>query len=187
MSHGGVKEMIEKQGKFAITESVAMALVELLKNKDLANIKVKEIVDKAGVSRMTYYRYYDSKEEILTTYAGEIINQFQQKLIQSERNYSYITHENLVLWLDYVCEHQKFIICLIENGMESFIYHAILRYQLGLSLNARRHWKDRYIVISYSNTLAGIMIEWVQSDPKESSDEIAALICELFQDKIRRY
>ena len=179
--------MIEKQGKFAITESVAMALVELLKNKDLTDIKVKGIVDKAGVSRMTYYRHYDSKEEILTTYAGEIIDQFQQKLIQNERNFSYITHENLVLWLDYLCEHREFITCLIENGMESFIYHAILRYQLGLSLNARRHWKDRYIVISYSNALAGIMIEWVQSNPKESSDEIAALICELFQDKIRRY
>lgn len=47
---------------------IADALFELLKTKDFHDISVKEVVAKAGFSRMSYYRYFDSMEDVLKYY-----------------------------------------------------------------------------------------------------------------------
>ena len=44
---------------------IAEALLQLMEKKDLKEIHIKDLVAKAGVSRMSYYRYFSSKEEIL--------------------------------------------------------------------------------------------------------------------------
>ena len=46
-------------------ESIQRALANLLVNKKWNEITIKEIVEKAGVSRSAFYRNYQSKEEVL--------------------------------------------------------------------------------------------------------------------------
>ena len=46
-------------------DSIQEALVYLLSKKNINDISVTEIVNKAGVSRTAYYRNYQSKEDIL--------------------------------------------------------------------------------------------------------------------------
>lgn len=43
-------------------QQLAKALIELLKNKDLDKISIRELCDRAGVGRATFYRHYHSKE-----------------------------------------------------------------------------------------------------------------------------
>ena len=43
---------------------IATALSQLLKEKSFSSITVSELTKKAGVSSMTYYRNYSSKEDI---------------------------------------------------------------------------------------------------------------------------
>ncbi|MFC3800940.1 hypothetical protein [Cohnella sp. GCM10012308] len=43
-------------------EWIAIALLELLQIKRLPKLSVSEVVKKAGVSRMAFYRNYDSLE-----------------------------------------------------------------------------------------------------------------------------
>jgi AcrR family transcriptional regulator len=53
-----------------VEESITTALLELMAKKDFSKISITEIVQKAGVSRVTYYRHFDSKEDVLLTYFG---------------------------------------------------------------------------------------------------------------------
>lgn len=46
-------------------ESIQRAMVCLLGRKDFKSISVKELVERAGVSRSAFYRNYQSKEEVL--------------------------------------------------------------------------------------------------------------------------
>ena len=45
-------------------ECIVTALLQLLKEKPLSALSISEITSRAGVSRMTYYRNYKSKEDI---------------------------------------------------------------------------------------------------------------------------
>ena len=55
-----------------VQESIFTALIQLMQ-KEFHNITITEITEKAGVSRMSYYRNYSSKEDILIKYLDRIL------------------------------------------------------------------------------------------------------------------
>ena len=48
-----------------VKESITQALLILMESKDFQKITITEIVNKAGVARMSFYRNYDSKEDVI--------------------------------------------------------------------------------------------------------------------------
>ena len=54
-------------------ECIESALIKLMEKKDFAHISITEIITKAGVSRVSYYRNYSSKEDILSKYMQSIV------------------------------------------------------------------------------------------------------------------
>ena len=53
----GTTEMLDKQ--------MGDALIELLKEKPISKISIEELTKKADVGRATFFRHFDSKEELL--------------------------------------------------------------------------------------------------------------------------
>lgn len=52
--------------KATVSESkILNAFVELLQIKDFDKISISNICDKSGVSRTTFYRYYENKEDLV--------------------------------------------------------------------------------------------------------------------------
>ena len=62
-------------------EYIYIAFLQLLEAKDYADISVTDIVNRAGVSRMTYYRHFNSKEEIVTKHIEELYSHFHDDLL----------------------------------------------------------------------------------------------------------
>lgn len=61
-------------------EYIAEATLLLMKNKDFNKITIEEITYKAGVNRSTYYRNFDSKEDIIQFYYDNILLKFQNEI-----------------------------------------------------------------------------------------------------------
>ena len=49
------------------------ALLQLLETKDLSDITVAQVVRRAGVSRMAFYRNFDTLDDILIAYFRPLI------------------------------------------------------------------------------------------------------------------
>ena len=49
-------------------QCIGQAITELLKSGDFEHITVSDIVKKAGVSRMTFYKYYHTKNDVIKDY-----------------------------------------------------------------------------------------------------------------------
>lgn len=65
-------------------ESLQTALISLLADKPYEKISVTDICKKAGVSRMSYYRNFESKDEILQKLADEYFNKIKVGLLERE-------------------------------------------------------------------------------------------------------
>ena len=52
---------------------IGEAIIELMQDKGMNGVNVSAIAKKSGVSRMTFYYYYDSVQEALTDYMKEIV------------------------------------------------------------------------------------------------------------------
>lgn len=169
------------------TECIAKALIELLKEKPFSSISVAEITQKAGVSRMTYYRNFSSKEDILEKYISSIFDNYHKEVYANAKHASFIRYENVLLGFEYFRRYNDLAACLLTNNLGWYIRDAIIRSELGLSLVSEKDRHSRYLFIAYANTLFGIMSEWVISGMRDDPAELAKMICDIYVDKLRRY
>ena len=68
---------IISQSNILSKECIVSALLQLIYIKPLSAITISELCKKAGVSRMTFYRNYNSKEEIFTKHLSEIFDEYK--------------------------------------------------------------------------------------------------------------
>lgn len=61
---------------FATAARMDEAFLELIEKKDFDYITVKEICEKAGVNRSTFYLHYETVDDLLTESAQHIIDEF---------------------------------------------------------------------------------------------------------------
>lgn len=62
-----------------VENSIIEALFILMEKKPFSSITVTELINKAGVARATYYRNFNSKEDILRKYIHNILNEFKNE------------------------------------------------------------------------------------------------------------
>ena len=59
-----------------VDEYIIEALLLLMKKKEYKDISITEICERAGVTRMSFYRNFDSKEDILKKWLTRITDSF---------------------------------------------------------------------------------------------------------------
>lgn len=58
-------QMNNEQKNTYVKQQLTQALLELLQKKTLAEISVSELTERAGVGRVSFYRNFHTKEDIL--------------------------------------------------------------------------------------------------------------------------
>lgn len=67
---------------FSTAARMDEAFLELIEKKDFSYITVKEICEKAGVNRSTFYLHYETIGDLLTESTEYIIRQFESAMPQ---------------------------------------------------------------------------------------------------------
>ena len=68
--------MNNEQKNTYVKRQITDALLSLLKEKPLSDISVSELTDKAGIGRVSFYRNYQSKEDILREESDRLIREW---------------------------------------------------------------------------------------------------------------
>lgn len=171
------------------------AFLEILEKKDFAYITVKEICEKAGVNRSTFYLHYETIGDLLSESVEYIISQFLEYMNNRQISndivtklhscsideLSFITPKYLTPYLNYIKEHRRVFHTAVQNSetlrlresydkMFSFVFTPILeRYRVPS--------KDRrYIMEFYINGLMAIIKEWMKEDCADETEHIIAVI-----------
>ena len=77
---------------FFLRECMFTAFMQLLQEKPIDAITVTQITERAGVSRMAYYRNYNSKEDIVRDYFSEVSRDFHEGSIATTENEGQMTN-----------------------------------------------------------------------------------------------
>ena len=105
------QEKQKKQSK----EWIASAFFTLLKNKDYTAVTVSEIAKKADLSRRTFYRLFDCKQDIIEYMFEEILPDYicaVKELPAKKREYLAIAV------VEFVNKHLEFFRCLKRNHLD---------------------------------------------------------------------
>ena len=67
---------MKKKRKLSVAEYITNSLFELMKSKSYHEISITEITDKAKVNRVSFYRNFSSKEDIVQKWISNVTNRF---------------------------------------------------------------------------------------------------------------
>ncbi|MGN1406638.1 MAG: TetR/AcrR family transcriptional regulator [Erysipelotrichaceae bacterium] len=155
----------ENRNRYVI-EQLTRSLIELMKNEDFHNITISQICSKAQVSRASFYRNFNNKEEIISRYLKKNLDEWWIDIIKKP-DFNFI--EEI---FNYYYKHKD--ICIL-------LYHQKLAYlSLKSILDSCGPKKEQtnveaYVSAYFSYGLYGFIEEWFKRGMKESSAEMAEL------------
>ncbi len=186
--------MTKSESKYFNTALIIdKAFIELLSKKDIQYITVKEICEKAGVNRSTFYLHYETVNDLLEETIDHINSEFQSSFKVDGDSFvnsiSELPLEDLILikreymvpYLEYVKGHKNVykaavnnsVIMRSEERMLSLYMHVLkpIFVRFGIPENEQKYWMKFYI-----NGVMAIVFEWLQNDCKEPVDDIFSII-----------
>lgn len=169
------------------------ALLDLLETKCYDYITIKEICEKAGVNRSTFYLHYETMEDLLLESIGYVerkrdskfttVNTIDQAYIRScpVGDLKLIVPEYLVPYLEFVKENKKVFLAAASQPVtlktgESFhkLYSEIfepimIRFQIP-------EQERKYRVAFSLNGMYAVIMTWIKGGCAEEIDYIADLL-----------
>lgn len=152
-----------------VKESIETALLELMKKKAFCDITITEIVQKAGVSRVSYYRNYYLKEDVLFSAMDKIASQWKE---QSDNSDGDIGEKIMRLF-----EMERPILGLLyDNHLEHLMYDLTRKY-CGLGEQIQNN--AAYLLSFFAGAFFGWCDEWVKRGMQETPEQIIEMFKQL--------
>jgi len=150
----------------------------LLNEKNTENISVSEIVKLAGLSRMSFYRYYQTKDDIVRQYIDDSSQEFIEEL---KRNPIKTPQVPATLLFSYFRSNKNRIKIIIEQGLFHLFFESFSQFlqESNLVIDSKPKISEENLQYYYQYTSGGILnlIEgWMSGDMKESDEEMALVL-----------
>lgn len=151
------------------------ALLKLLEQKEMEKISITELVNKAGVSRMGFYRNYQIKQDIL-------IEHLLEKLDYYWPDTSPIQLYNFPLFAKQLFvfgrENQEMLELLIVNNYAYFIILALERKIVFSSkkVTSLSERSEKYLPQFILGGIISILVEWIEGGLKETDREMSEVV-----------
>jgi len=161
----------------------------LLAQKPADSISVSEIVKLAGVSRMSFYRYYQSKEELVQQYLTDSFIDFMETVKKDQVKDS---EGAAIIFFSYFRSNKIRIKILIEQGLFYLFFDLFSNFlqDSNLAIDSNPDISDDNLKYYYEYASAGILNLakiWVLGEMKETNQEMAQVLRAIKQAQGARY
>lgn len=172
-----------QKGKNRTKSLISLALYQLiLKKNSFDSISVRDICETAGVSRMSFYRYYNKKDDIFVDYCDERFAEFYEEFFQ---NANPSARECVEGMFDHWRKYSRQLLILKRANKQSLLmdqFDSYARYLISnwQTLKNTELVNNPVIAPFISGGLFNILMSWLDTGMKETSTEMANKLFALF-------
>ena len=157
-----------------VKEAIALALFHLLKKKPLNQISISDVTKLAGVSRSSFYRNFNTKEEILSQYIQKCYKEYfkdKQKPLQTDTSFdlNYFLYHRF----RFVKQYKDFFVILRKQNLLYYLFED-LDPELSQILSGME-FESPYQKAMFTSCSAGIIRQWIDNNFKESEEEMVKI------------
>ncbi|MBQ6431220.1 MAG: TetR/AcrR family transcriptional regulator C-terminal domain-containing protein [Oscillospiraceae bacterium] len=152
-----------------VIEHITDALLKLLKEKSLQEISISEIVDAAGVGRTSFYRNYETKEDVVKKHIVDLIEKWDRDYKASGKDSNAELYGSLFKHLK---DNADFYLLLKERNLMHLFLEVFLE-KFGPKPEYANMWAYTTAFITYGTY--GWIEEWINRGMQEAAETMAAL------------
>lgn len=161
-------------------EWILQALLELMGKKAFKEITVKEIAERAGLDRKTFYRNFDTKEDVLRLY----LHGACQEYINELKKQDILTTYTIAKAYFTVCQkHISFFRKLEKNDLLVFLLLIFDEYLPAIhklfeaeKTSNNPLYYSEYALAYYTGGFWNISAKWIRDGAKKTPEEMANII-----------
>jgi len=153
--------------KMVIHES----LMELMKEKSILSVSVKDICDRADISRSTFYDHYKDQYDLLKQIEDETLGYFEDMLNNyKDKQTKKETTQMVEEMLTYIANNGKTIhVLLSENGdigfQKKLLYHFIMHNQITKYFSEKLNDETKpYYTVFLVHGALGLIQHWLKNN-----------------------
>lgn len=165
-----------------INGMLAEELLELCKHKPLASITIKEMIDRTGISRQTFYNHFIDKNDFLHyVYDTKIVHDFRSQ----NKNIKF--YDSLLRSFKNMEKYHTFMkqACMMneQNCLKDYIFEHCKDFDLKWhqELYGSKPMSEAltFATIYHATASSSMTLSWILSDMPVSCEEIAKMIVEM--------
>ena len=164
----------KRETRSAITE----AILDELERKDFSKIKISDVTKIAGVSRMTFYRYYENLYDALCDYLDMIVNGYMIEGGELSDPSVFMKLEHIEFSLNYFDRYSRYFMILNSHGLYSILIDAVNEYMIKNILPRKK--LHMYELYAYAGGLLNSFLKWEEDGKKEGAHNVAQMVYRLF-------
>ncbi|MFR0555698.1 TetR/AcrR family transcriptional regulator [Pseudoscardovia radai] len=156
------------------------ALIAMVADRPLDDISVKELCAAAGVGRASFYRHFQTKEEVLERHARFLIQTWTVQFESDPDSQPWTVFESL---FRHMKKHQAFYEVLHATGRDS-VLRTSLREKVGLTHGLSN--EEAYRKAFFADGVSGWIEEWIERGMHETPEELNESLRRYFDDTLSR-
>lgn len=156
------------------------ALLELLSEKPYNEITITEMASRAQLTRRTFYRNFETKEDVLNMYIQELCCEYK-KLLQEEIILK--VHNVAKVYFTFWNKHLEFLAIMEKNNLLFMILQKYNKYLpvlhgelIGNNEELENSNMLEYILTFSAGGFFNTLVKWVHDGAKKSPEEIANIV-----------
>ena len=153
-----------------VRNKILDALLEMLKDTDIDDISVSDLVKKADVGRASFYRSYTDPKDVLVQEADRLIEEWEEQL-PSDMELS--SNEVLCNLLNFCRRHRSFYTALYQAGLDEIFMRRIVG---SFPVDPNTPNPAAYRQSSLAYMIYGWIHEWILRGMQETGEELVNMI-----------
>ena len=161
-------------------EWLVKALQILMKTKKYSDITIKELAQKAGVDRKTFYRNFKSKEDVLRFYLDRTCQDYIERLNKENKLTTFSIAKAFFFFFQ---QHTDFLILLDKNDLLPLLLIAFDDYLPMLHemfedkrIDDNPVYYSEYALSFFTGGFWNISIKWIRRGGHETPEEMAQIV-----------
>ena len=165
---------------------LANAFLQMLEDTPIHAISIRQLCEKAGIKRTTFYNHYGSQYDLLEDISGRFLDEIADRLSKADADDRESIQERVTLVLAYLEENRELSRLLLSNNIDPHFAERLFALPkitdlLGAAMKGRADPSRSNAVTSFAiHGSYRLLREWIeQSDNRLPPVEEADLILEL--------
>lgn len=150
-----------------VIEQITEALINMLETTDLSAISVSSLIKESGVSRNSFYRNFEDKEDVLRRRIDSLLGEWEEAYSTIARGSNAELYGSLFAHLE---QHSQFYLLLSRRGL-FYLFREAYMHRWGTK--PEMNDTQAFVVAFIAHGTCGWIEEWFARGMKESGDEMA--------------
>ena len=162
-------------------EEVRTAIIDaffgLMRKRRNTEITVSDIVREAGVARVSYYRNFTSREDIVHSLIDDAIERYEKVVDDSAG--TFYCYWNIMMAFRMIYDYREYIKDIMRYGFVQPLHDRLNELHERMDGDIPASSIKRYRIYAYIGAFTNTALQWVKEGTKESPEEIAQEFCHL--------